>query len=80
MHALGADWDSAWLELSHDGKSVLLFTIEGGRIYLAVLDAETAAETQRLELCPDGGEARFGEAVDYGCCADGEYAVFSGIY
>ena len=80
VHALGADWDGAWLELSHDGESVLLFTREGGRIYLTVLDAETAAETQRLELCPDGGEARFGEAVDYGYCADGENAVFSGIY
>ena len=80
VHVPGADWDGAWLELSHDGESVLLFTIEGGRIYLTVLDAETAAETQRLELCPDGGEARFGKAVDYGYCADGEYAVFSGIY
>lgn len=48
---LGQDgWDGAELELSHDGKYVLLFTYEGEDSYLTTIDAVTGEQKQRVLL------------------------------
>ncbi|HIS44634.1 MAG TPA: hypothetical protein IAB47_04610 [Candidatus Scatomorpha merdigallinarum] len=47
---LGRDWDAAWLELSYDGQSVLLYTQRGGEIWLTVLDSASGEVLQDEKL------------------------------
>ena len=47
---LGRDWDAAWLELSYDGQSVLLYTQRGGEIWLTVLDSASGEMLQSERL------------------------------
>lgn len=48
--ALGRDWDAAWLELSYDGQSVLLYTQSGGEIWLTVFDSASGETLQSERL------------------------------
>ena len=47
---LGRDWDAAWLELSYDGQSVLLYTQRDGEIWLTVLDSASGEMLQSERL------------------------------
>ena len=62
----GWDWDDALLDASADGKYVLLYTLEGAELWLNVLDPNSGAAVQRLELTAGMPEDEREALEDYG--------------
>ncbi len=62
----GWDWDDALLDASADGKYVLLYTLEGAELWLNVLDPNSGAAVQRLELTAGMPEDERRALEDYG--------------
>ena len=63
---LEGEWDEAMLQASPDGKELLLFTAEGGSLWLTVIDTATLSAVQRLELAEEAGASLLTQAKYYG--------------
>lgn len=61
IYPLEGDWEAARIAAGPEGKELLLFTVEGGALWLTVIETATHTAVQRLELMSAA------EAAELGC-------------